>query len=133
MKDQDTTLANEQHPIERIMTNAMTKIKTLVDTDTIIGTPVTTADGTMLIPVSQVSMGFLTGGGEYSDTGNSKKIEAFPFAGGSGAGVSVKPIGFLVNTGSVIKMISLDGENAYSKILDLVPKVIESFMSKPEK
>lgn len=133
MKDNIAATENEQHPIERIMTNAMTKIKTLVDTDTIIGSPVTTPDGTMLIPVSQVSMGFVTGGGEYSDIGNSKKIEAFPFAGGSGAGVSVKPIGFLVNTGSVIKMISLDGENAYSKILGMIPKVIESFVNKPEK
>ena len=55
---------HEEHPIERIMDNAFTKMRGLVTADTVIGNAVTTADGVTIIPVSRVTMGFLTGGGE---------------------------------------------------------------------
>lgn len=117
-----------EHPIERLMASSMTRIKSLVDTDTIVGNPVKTVDGATIIPVSKVTLGFVTGGGEYSDTSGSKKVESFPFAGGSGGGVVVTPIGFLVDNGSAIKLMAFNGENAYDKILDLVPELIESLI-----
>ncbi|HHW89877.1 MAG TPA: sporulation protein YtfJ [Clostridiales bacterium] len=122
-------ISGYEHPIERLMASSMTKIKSLVDTDTIIGNPVKTPDGTVVIPVSKVTMGFVTGGGEYSDINNNKKMETFPFAGGSGGGISVSPIGFLVDNGKTIKIMSINGENAYDKLLDIVPELVDSLIT----
>ena len=60
-------IEHNEHPIERIMDNAFIKLKGLVSADTVVGNPVTTSDGVSIIPISRVTMGFLTGGGEYSD------------------------------------------------------------------
>jgi sporulation protein YtfJ len=114
-----------EHPIERLMSDSMSRMKALVDTDTVIGTPVALADGSTVIPVSRVTLGFMTGGGEYSDQScNKKGKEGFPFAGGSGGGLSVTPIGFLISDGKSLKMMPLDGENAYDKLLSLIPDLL---------
>lgn len=118
-------IEQNEHPVERVMDNAFTKIRTLVDADTVVGTPVTTADGVSIIPISRVSMGFLTGGGEYSDMSRQNYTE-YPFAGGSGAGVSVKPIGFLINDGKSVKLVNVDEKNPFDKILGLLPDLMES-------
>ena len=120
-------IQQNEHPIERIMDNAFTKIRTLVDADTVIGNPVTTADGVSIIPISKVTMGFLTGGGEYSDMSRQTYTE-YPFAGGSGAGVSVAPIGFLISDGKSVKLVNVDDKNPFDKILGLIPDVVESLM-----
>ena len=118
-----------EHPIERLMNGSMSSIKTLCGADTIIGTPVLLPDGKTIIPISRVAMGFLTGGGEYSDVSTNKKNkEGFPFAGGSGGGVTVSPIGFLVCDGNNIRVISVDGENGYDKLMGLVPDVLGSLV-----
>ena len=117
-----------EHPIERIVDNAFTKIRTLVDADTVIGSPVTTNDGVSIIPISKVTMGFLTGGGEYSDMSRQTYTE-YPFAGGSGAGVSVSPVGFLVSDGKSVKLVNIDDKNPLEKILDTVPDILDEIMS----
>lgn len=124
-----------EHPIERIMQTAMTKIKTLVDADTIVGNAITTADGVSIIPISKLSLGFMTGGGEYGDTvqHSKDKSQQYPFAGGSGAGVSVSPIGFLISDGKTIKMVSIDDKNPVDKLIDLIPEVISSIVSDDKK
>jgi len=123
-------LGNNEHPIERIMDNAFSKIKTIIDADTVIGSPVTTADGLSIIPISKVTMGFVTGGGEYSDMSRQSYTD-YPFAGGSGAGVSVVPIGFLINDGKTIKMIKIEeAEDIYSKIFDLIPGLLKNIVKK---
>jgi sporulation protein YtfJ len=122
-------ISGYDHPIERLMSSSMTKLKSLIDTDTIVGNPVKTPDGTVVIPVSKVTMGFITGGGEYSDINNNKKMETFPFAGGSGGGISVSPIGFLVDNGKTIRIMPVNGENAYDKLLDIVPELIDSLLT----
>lgn len=118
-----------EHPIERIMDNAFVRLKGLVNADTVIGSAVVTADGTSIIPVSRVTMGFLTGGGEYSDNMNSER-EEYPFAGGSGAGLSVSPIGFLVSDGNTVKLVSVDDKSAYEKILEVIPEVVAAAFGK---
>ena len=119
---------NNDHPIERIMDNAFVKIRTIVDADTVIGNPVTSEDGTTIIPISKVTMGFVTGGGEYSDMSR-EEYDEFPFAGGSGAGLSVSPVGFLVNDGSSIKIINLDRcDTPYDKIFGLIPKIVQGMV-----
>lgn len=121
-------LQNNEHPVERVMDNAFTKIRTLVDADTVIGNPVITADGVSIIPLSKVTMGFLTGGGEYSDMSRQTYTE-YPFAGGSGAGVSVSPVGFLVSDGKSVKLVNIDDKNPLEKILDTVPDILDEIMS----
>ncbi len=120
-------VGNNEHPIERIMDNAFSKMKTLIDADTVIGSPVMTGDGVSIVPISKVTMGFLTGGGEYSDMSRQTYTE-YPFAGGSGAGVSVAPIGFLVSDGKSVKMISVDDKSVFDKILNLIPDVVANLL-----
>ena len=118
-----------EHPIERLMNGSMNGIRALCGADTIIGTPVNLPDGKSIIPISRVAMGFLTGGGEYSDVSTNKKNkEGFPFAGGSGGGVTVSPIGFLVCEGNNIRVVSVDGEDGYDKLMGLVPDTIEALV-----
>lgn len=119
--------SNNEHPVERVMDNAFTKIRTLVDADTVVGNPVRTEDGVSIIPLSKVTMGFLTGGGEYSDMAQQNLAE-YPFAGGSGAAVSVSPIGFLVSDGKSVKIIKMDDKNPFEKLLNLIPDVVESLV-----
>ena len=125
-------ILENDHPIERIMDNALIKIRSFVDADTVVGTPVTTADGMSIIPISRVSMGFLTGGGEYSDLSAEQKSE-FPFAGGSGAGVSVQPIGFLVSDGKSIKLVNIFEKNPLEKLMDITPDIVDAIVGKIKK
>jgi len=124
-------IEHNEHPIERIMDNAFIKLKGLVSADTVVGNPVTTSDGVSIIPISRVTMGFLTGGGGYSDMSRESYSE-YPFAGGSGAGISVAPVGFLVNDGKSVKLVGVDDKSAYDKLLSLIPDVISSFTCKKE-
>lgn len=126
-------ISEYEHPIERLMASSMTKIKTLIDTDTIVGNPFKTVEGTTIIPFSKVTLGFVTGGGEYSDLNNNKKMETFPFAGGSGGGITVSPIGFLIDNGHTIKVMTVNGETPYDKLLELVPELIDSIMTDKSK
>ncbi|MDE6397840.1 MAG: GerW family sporulation protein [Clostridiales bacterium] len=123
---------SNEHPVERVMDNAFTKIRTLVDADTVVGNPVRTEDGVSIIPLSKVTMGFLTGGGEYSDMAQQNLAE-YPFAGGSGAAVSVSPIGFLVSDGKSVKIIKMDDKNPFEKILNLIPDVVDSLLDGGDK
>ena len=88
----------EKQPIESLMGTTMENIKDMVDVNTVVGDPVLASDGTTVIPVSRVTFGFVAGGGEYG-VGENKMpslSEKMPFAGGTSAGVSVHPMGFLV-------------------------------------
>ena len=124
-------ILENEHPIERIMDTALVKIRSFVDADTVVGSPVMTVDGISIIPISKVSMGFLTGGGEYSDS--MQHNPEYPFAGGSGVGVSVTPIGFLVSEGKSVKIIKMDDKNPFDKILGLIPELTESVISASRK
>ena len=122
-------LEPQEHPIERLMNDSLSSIKALCDADTNVGTPVNLPDGKSIIPISRVTMGFLTGGGEYSDVSTNKKNkEGFPFAGGSGGGVTVSPIGFLIAENGNIKMMPIDGETGTEKLMGLVPDIFESLI-----
>ncbi len=122
------------HPIEGLMKTAMASIKEMVDVNTVVGDAVETNDGTVIIPVSQVGCGFAAGGGEYEVMGNSNNKE-MPFAGGSGAGVSVKPVGFLVVRMNDVRLISVSGNQLAERIVDVAPQIIDKlehvFQKKP--
>lgn len=114
-----------QHPIEELMKTAMESIKEMVDVNTIVGDAVQTVDGTVIIPVSKVAFGFAAGGGEYSKDRRTES-SIFPFAGGSGAGVSISPVAFMiVGRNNTIKMIPASPNAALDRALDSIPNIIE--------
>ena len=122
----------EKHPIENIMSSTMESLNKMIDVDKVIGHAVIAPNDATIIPVSQLAFGFASGGGEY-EFPQSKK-EDFPFAGGAGAGISVKPSGFLVISGELIRFLPIQKSSSYDKIIDLVPQVVEQIknMSKEE-
>lgn len=127
----------EQHPIEGLMTTAMESIKEMVDVNTIVGDAVQAPDGTVIIPVSRVAFGFAAGGGEYNQVCSSAEEkdedsedssggykQKFPFAGGSGAGVSINPVGFMVVGNGQVKLLPVSINSSVDKILDIIPDIL---------
>jgi len=108
------------------MKTAMESIKEMVDVNTIVGDAVQTVDGTVIIPVSRVSFGFAAGGGEYAKGDSRNQESKFPFAGGSGAGVSINPVAFMVvGRNNTVKMIPASFNNPIDRLLETIPNVIE--------
>ncbi|GFN23439.1 MAG: GerW family sporulation protein [Thermoanaerobacteraceae bacterium] len=115
------------HPIEALMKTAMESIKEMVDVNTVVGQPIETADGMVIVPVSRVTAGFAAGGSEYELGQEAKGGESkgLPFGGGSGAGVSVQPVGFLVVGRNQIRLLPVDGNAVVDRLIDLTPQVLE--------
>ena len=125
------------HPIEALMKTAMESIQQMVDVNTIVGDAVETPDGSVIIPISRVSCGFAAGGSEFpppegqkEDSANNgqapgKEAPALPFGGGSGAGVSVQPVGFLVVGNGQVRLLPVDSNAVAERIIDLVPDVFD--------
>lgn len=118
---------DNKNPVESIMAEAMSKLKSVIDVNTVVGNPITTFDGTTIIPISKVSAGFIAGGGEYNQSKDMKKNKDldFPFAGGSGTGFSISPVGFLIQTANGIKLVSIDDKSAYENMLEIVKNITE--------
>ena len=121
----------DRHPIESLMGTTMENIRDMVDVNTVVGDPVETADGVTIVPISRVSFGFVAGGGEYSAgsaaTYTAQSVsnpEKLPFAGGSGAGVSVQPMGFLIVSGSQVKLLSANCQTPIDRVVELIPQMI---------
>ena len=112
-----------ENQINEIMEGAISKIKTFLDTSTVVGIPFETKEGSLLIPLTKVSVGFVAGGGEY---GENKKSDKIPMAGGSGGGICVQPIGFLSIKNDVYKLIRIDEKSKYDKLLDSIPDILSN-------
>jgi sporulation protein YtfJ len=120
------------HPIQGLMTTAMENLKEMIDVNTIIGDPVETPDGSVILTVSKVGFGFAAGGSEFkldgqsSGGGQGQSGGGHPFGGGSGGGVSITPIAFLIVNNREVKMVHLDeSTHLYEKILDLAPQAVD--------
>lgn len=126
----------QQHPIDNMMQTTMESIRGMVDVNTVVGAPVMDQKGTTIIPISKVSFGFVAGGGEYAvEDGKQKPVptDIFPFAGGTGAGVSVQPVGFLVVTENQVKMLPAQTTGAMERMVELLPQLLEELNTKDEK
>ena len=125
----------QQHPIDNMMQTTMDSIRGMVDVNTVVGTPVLGAKGTTIIPISKVSFGFIAGGGEYSMDDKHARTEesTFPFAGGSGAGVSVQPVGFLVVGENGVKMLPAQSTGALDRLVELLPQLWEDAQGMDDK
>ena len=124
-----------EHPINGMMGLSLDKIREMADANTIVGTPITAPDGTMLIPISKVSFGFATGGADFG--GHEKETEKANatvtdrksnFGGGAGAGVNITPIAFMViPPDGNVRMMTI-GEPASStldRVVDIVPDLLQ--------
>ena len=121
---------NEQHSINDLMASAMDKIKTIVDSSTIVGDSIKTEDGTTIIPISKVSVGFVSGGGEYNDLNAKRNSADFPMAGGTGGGFTVSPMGFFVVDQNKFKLIRADKSSAYLGLIKNATDVMKKFLEK---
>lgn len=110
-----------ENKINDFMSTAMSGIRDMIDVNTIVGNPVTTPDGTTVIPISKVCFGFASGGSDFG-----KQPEKQKFGGGSGAGVSITPVAFLSVTADGVKVLPVEqDESGLDKAIESVPGVIE--------
>lgn len=116
------------HPISVLMQTTLENIRDMVDVNTVIGDAIQTASGTTVIPFSKVTFGFATGGGEY-DPQKSPVQQALPFAGGSGAGVTVQPVGFLVIGPEGIRLLPAQNKTALEQAISSAPQLVEDIRS----
>lgn len=124
----------EEHPIEGLMLAAMDSIRDMIEVDTIIGDTIQVQENVNIIPISKVSFGFAAGGSEFKG----ESIEDYkrredeenisyrnPFGGGSGAGVSIKPVAFLVVQGENVKLLPVEHNCTIDRIIDYIPELCE--------
>ena len=119
-----------EHPIEGLMKTTMSSLKEMVDVNTIVGDAVQSPDGSVILPVSKISFGFASGGSEFNrkkDYKDQMDSGQLPFGGGSGAGVSVQPVGFIVVGNQQVKLLTVDeGNSALTNLFDFVSKMADN-------
>lgn len=130
-----------EHPIQGLMQTAMENIKGMVDVNTIVGDPVNTPDGSVILPISKVAFGFAAGGSDYNveaggthtattTNGTHNDHGALPFGGGSGGGVSIRPIAFLVVGKEGVHIVPLDNQtHLFERIIDATPYLLDQIQS----
>lgn len=127
-------MSEKNHPINDLMSTTMQKIREMVDVNTIVGQPITTPDGVTLIPVSKLSFGFASGGSDYVSK-NHKPGEANTFGGGSGAGVKISPVAFLIVKGDSVRVLPVDPPAATTidRIIETAPELVDKVTTFLEK
>ena len=114
----------DKHPIETIMSTTMENIRDMIDVNTVVGDAVTPAEGTVIIPISRVSFGFVAGGGEYGLTTPQPAAGDLPFAGGTGAGVTVQPMGFLVVKNDQVRLTPAQYYAPVDRVIEMIPPLL---------
>lgn len=116
----DMENAKKEKPLNDLMSFTMEKIHEMVDTNTIVGEPINTPDGVTLIPISKVSFGFGSGGGDYGTTKQN-------FGGGSGAGVKIAPVAFLVIKDGTTRVlpVAIPPESTVDRVIEMVPDLMD--------
>ena len=123
-----------EHPIEGLMTSAMDSIRNMIDVNTIIGEPIETINNVIIIPVSKVGSGFAAGGSEFKGEAineyNKKEKEEqiqykLPFGGGSGAGVSINPVAFIVIQENNVRLLPIEHCSSIDRLLDYIPDFMD--------
>lgn len=124
--------AEKKSPLKDLMRETMDKVREMADTNTIVGQPITTPDGVTLIPISKISFGFGSGGGDYGKTTPKEN-----FGGASAAGVKIAPVAFLVIKDGIARVlpVATPPVSTMDRVVDLVPDMVEKvekFLDKKE-
>ena len=122
-----------QYELEGLFGASFDGLKGMIDTDTVIGKPVVTADGTTIIPITRMSVGYGMGGWNYGDDKGDSTAKKDGITAGSGGGVTVQPVGFLVVSNGDVKVLNVNSVSGLEKICDVIPevlKVISDFIKK---
>ncbi len=122
-------MSEKNQKINALINSSLEKLDSLADVNTIIGKPITTASGFQIIPFSKVTLGNLSGGGEYGDVKVVKETDAFPFAGGSGAVVSMKPMGFVIDDGKSCRILRISDE-PIDNLIERAGEIVHDIMAK---
>ena len=122
-------MAEKNEKINELIDSSLENLDTLADVNTVIGKPIITASGFQVIPFSKVTMGNLSGGGEYGDVKIVKETDSLPFAGGSGAVISMKPMGFLIDDGKTCRILRITDE-PIDNLIERAGEIIHDVMSK---
>lgn len=117
------------HPIENIMGTTMENLKEMIDVSTVVGTPVSAGENVTVIPVSRVSFGFVAGGGEYNCKPAPLPLDAsqepLPFAGGTGSGVTVSPVAFLMVSGDQVRLLPAVNSTPIDRLVEMIPQIVK--------
>lgn len=122
-------MAEKNEKINGLISSSLDNLNLLADVNTIIGKPIITASGFQIIPFSKVTLGNLSGGGEYGDVKVIKETDSIPFAGGSGAVVSMKPMGFLIDDGTSCRIMKITDE-PLDNLIERAGDILREIMAK---
>ena len=112
-----------ENKIKEVMNTAMENLKPLIDSNIVVG-KVIKGEGVDVIPITKVTLGFVAGGGEYySELKEIRRDTEYPFSGGSGGGVSIHPIGFLIINNGVVDLVKIDSKTALEKLIETIPEI----------
>ena len=118
-------MSEQRNPISDVMATTLQKLREMIDVNTVVGEPIHTPDGLMLIPISQLSMGFASGGSEF---GKTPKVEGKNnFGGGAGASLKMEPIAFLIVRGDNVRLLPVGPGpvSTIDRVVDMVPEVVD--------
>lgn len=116
--------------LESLIDVSLDKIRSMIDVNCVIGSAITMPDGSTIIPISKVSVGFVSGGGQYNDLNAKRNSANFPMAGGTGGGFTVSPMGFFVVSDNKFKLIRADKSTAYLGLIKNATEVMKKFLEK---
>lgn len=122
-------MAEKNQKLNALIDNSLDKLDSLADVNTVIGKPIVTASGFQIIPFSKVTLGNLSGGGEYGDVKVVKETDTFPFAGGNGAVISMKPMGFLVDDGKSCRILRIT-DQPLDNLIERAGEIVHDIMAK---
>ena len=115
-----------KHKLENLMRSTMENLRDMIDVNTVIGDTIETGDGNYIVPISKVSFGFASGGSEFGTLSKRDNVDDYPFGGGSGAGISVKPVAFLIIKGDNVRLLHMDYDTTVDRVIDSIPNFLES-------
>lgn len=126
-------MEKKEHPLNDLMGKTMERLRSMVDTNTVVGEPIQAGEVT-IVPVSMVSVGFASGGSDFPGK-NQKPEQENSFGGGSGAGLKITPMGFLIVRGENVKLLPVmpPPGGAIDRAVDMVPDLVDKVTSFVEK
>ena len=110
-------MQSENNRISELINQSLKNLSSLIDVNAVVGKPIESFEGDTIIPVSKVTFGVISGGGEYGKVNIFKNGSDLPYSAGNGNIVSLKPCGFLIKSNGEYKVLSV-GTNNYDAILD---------------